>query len=283
MLDADAPSVSVRIDSLGSEKPGVKYGQLESLATMLRDAGRPMDCFEVYCGSGNSLEAMIEIVDQVFTIFTTHFPEARSVNFAGGHGFDYAGWEEEGKHFDWTRYFQAVRELSAKHAVPDHVSFLFEPARDVLADAGCLLLSVKRPIVTNPVSNLVVTDGSRMLMPSAQYRNRRHHAVFLGAGFEEIAEPAPGEGTPCVVRGRSILRNDYVLPGAYDVPPQVGAGGYMLILDAGAYCATQHMEFLNVPPAAEVLVDRHGEPKLITQRGDDMDKWRHLTPERLSL
>ena len=71
-----------------------------------------------------------------------------------------------------------------------------------------------------------------------------------------------------MVRGRSILRNDYVLPGAYDVPPQVGAGGYMLILDAGAYCATQHMEFLNVPPAAEVLVDRHGEPKLITQRGE---------------
>ena len=29
----------------------------------------------------------------------------------------------------------------------------------------------------------------------------------------------------------------------------------MAILDVGAYCATQHMEFLNVPPAAEVLID----------------------------
>lgn len=283
MLDSGAPTVSVRIDSLGSEKPGVKYAQLGTLASMLRDAGRPMECFEVYCGSGRSLEAMIEILDQVFTIFTTHYPEAKAVNFAGGHGFDYEGWEENGKHFDWTTYFQALRDLAAKHAIPDHVRFLFEPARDVLADSGLLMLSVKRDIVTNPVANLVVTDGSRMLMPSAQYRNRQHHVVFLDPDFEEISEAAEGEGMDCVVRGRTILRNDYVLPGTCRVPPRVGAGCTMLILDAGAYCATQHMEFLNVPPAAEVLIDRDGEPRLITHRGDDMDKWRHLAPERLPL
>lgn len=283
MIEAGAERISVRIDSLGSEKPGVKYAQLAELADMLRANGRQMDCFEVYCGSGNALEAMIDIVDQVFAIFKTHFPEARAVNFAGGHGFDYAGWDEDGKHFDWTRYFEALRSLAAAHGVPEHVRLLFEPARDVLADTGVLMLSVKRDIVSNPVSNLVVTDGSRMLMPSAQYRNRRHHVVFLDRDFAEIPEPDEADAIHCVVRGRSILRNDYVLPGTYAVPKSVDAHATMLILDAGAYCATQHMEFLNVPPAPEVLIGLDGEPRLVTRRGDDLDKWRHLLPERAPL
>jgi hypothetical protein len=56
-----------------------------------------------------------------------------------------------------------------------------------------------------------------------------------------------------------------------------------MILDVGAYCATQHMEFLNVPPAAEVLVDADGKINLITSRGDDLDKWRHLLASKKEL
>jgi len=276
----DAP-ISVRIDSLGSEKPGIKYGQLQTLSDSLREHGRAMECFEVYCGSGRSLEDMINILEQVFTIFKTHFPDARSINFAGGHGFVYEKWEETEKHFDWKQYFSALQELAARFEVPEHVKFLFEPARDVLADVGALLLSVKRDIVRNPVANLVVTDGCRMLMPSAQLRSRRHNIAFLDADLAEI--PWNGNGFNALVRGRTILRNDYILPGEYWVPEGVGAQSLMLILDVGAYCATQHMEFLNVPPAAEVLIAASGEPYLITERGDDLDKWRHLLLEKQAL
>ena len=280
MLSTGASSISVRVDSLGSEKPGVKYGQLETLASMLREHNRTLECFEVYCGSGNSLDAMIDILEQVFSIFKVHFPNARSINFAGGHGFNYENWNDTEKHFNWSQYFKALSELAHRFEVPDHVKFLFEPARDVLADIGMLMLGVKRTIVTNPVANLVVTDGSRMLMPSAQYRARQHNIIFLDAAMKEIVQPSSSNGVPAVVRGRTILRNDYVLPGTYVVPETIGPRDYMLILDAGAYCATQHMEFLNVPPAAEVLIDRTGASHLITSRGDDMDKWRHLLPEK---
>ena len=113
------------------------------------------------------------------------------------------------------------------------MKFLFEPARDVLADVGALLLGVKRDIVTNPVANVVVTDGSRMLMPSAQLRARRHNIVFLDQDMVEI--PSNGKGLNAVVRGRTVLRNDYILPGEYWVPEGVRARGHMLILDVGAY------------------------------------------------
>jgi len=43
------------------------------------------------------------------------------------------------------------------------------------------------------------------------------------------------------------------------------------------------MEFLNVPPPAEVMVDADGRPHLVTSCGDDLDKWRHLLPERKEL
>lgn len=274
-------AISVRIDSLGSEKPGIKYGQLKTLSDTLRAHDRAVECFEVYCGSGRTLEDMISILEQVFTIFMTHFPEARSIDFAGGHGFVYDKWDESEKHFDWTQYFSALREIAARMGVPGHVKFLFEPARDVLADVGALMVGVKRDIVTNPVANVVVTDGSRMLMPSAQLRARRHNIVFLDSQMGEIA--SNGTGFQAVVRGRTVLRNDYILPGEYWVPAGVGAHCYMLILDVGAYCATQHMEFLNVPPAAEVLIDVTGRPYLVTKRGDPLDKWRHLLVEKQEL
>lgn len=281
-LRANAQSISVRIDSLGSDKPGIKYAQLRQLAEAMRTHRRHLECFEVYCGSGNSLEDMINILEQVFTIFKTHFPTARSINFAGGHGFFYEKWDESEKHFAWRPYFEALHKLTERLEIPRHVKFLFEPARDVLADIGMLLLGVKRNIIENPTGNLVVTDGSRMLMPSAQLRGRRHNLMFWDSALREIVA-APANRVEAALRGRSILRNDYVLPGTYRVPSNVGAGCYVGIMDVGAYCATQHMEFLNIPPAAEVMIDARGKSHLVTQRGDDLDKWRNLLTERREL
>lgn len=282
-LRVGAPSISARIDSLDSGKPGIKYAQLAELADLLREYDRELECFEVYCGSGNSRDEMIKIIETLFTIFTEHFPGTRSVNFAGGHGFTYEAWDEVEKHFAWGEYFQALRSVADRMNIPEHVKFLFEPARDVLADTGALLLGVKRGVITTPVSSIVATDGSRMLMPSAQLRDRRHNVVFLDADLAEIAVVDEETCTLAALRGRTILRHDYILPGEYLVPEGVGPDSHVVILDVGAYCATQHMEFLNVPPPAEVMVDRAGRSHLVTSRGDDLDKWRHLLSERKEL
>lgn len=282
-LRIDAPSISARIDSLDSGKPGIKYGELNRLSDLLNQHHRDLECFEVYCGSGNSREDMISIIETMFTIFKTHFPRAHSINFAGGHGFVYEKWDDSEKHFDWNHYFKALRATADRIGIPGHVQFLFEPARDVLADVGALLLSVKRNIITNPVASLVVTDGSRMLMPSAQLRDRRHNVVFLDASMAEFRPETPSRGVHAVMRGRTILRHDYILPGEYWVPDGVDSRSHVVILDVGAYCATQHMEFLNVPPPAEVLVDASGATHLISSRGDDLDKWRHLLGEKKEL
>ena len=282
-LRTNAPSVSVRVDSLGSGKPGIKFSELDRLSRLLSRHNRALESFEVYSGSGNSSGEMIDIVETLFSLFKANFPTARSINFAGGHGFDYEAWNESDKHFDWNHYFMALRDASDRMRIPNDVKYLFEPARDVLADIGVLLLRVKRDVITNSVGSLVVTDGSRMLMPSAQLRNRRHNIVFLDASMAEIGSAGRGTGVQASLRGRSILRHDYILPGQYWVPDGVGNQSHVLILDVGAYCATQHMEFLNIPPAGEVLLDAAGTAHLITAPGDDLDKWRHLLADKKEL
>jgi|GEM_PF-1680325 len=277
-LGEQAETISVRIDSLDCDKPGVKIAQLAALASMLDQHGRTLECFEVYCGSGNSLAGMVDIVQQIFQIYLDHFPAARSINFAGGHGFDYREWDEEKKHFDWETYFQEIATLAAQMGIPETVRFLFEPARDILADVGVLLAEIKRNIINHSNGNILVTDGTRMLMPSAQLRNRPHNTAFLDRDCQEITESAPT--TLCKVRGRTILRNDYILPGEVQVPRAVKQGDYLMIMDVGAYCATQHMEFLNVPPAGEVLIDVDGAAHLVTKPGDGLDKWRNLLAQR---
>lgn len=277
-LSERAETISVRIDSLGCDKPGVKIAQLGALANMLDQYGRTLECFEVYCGSGNSLTGMVDIVEQIFQIYLDHFPTARSINFAGGHGFDYIKWDEEEKHFDWGTYFQKIAKLAEKIGIPKAVQFLFEPARDILADVGVLIVEVKRNIIKHSNGNILVTDGTRMLMPSAQLRNRSHNTVFLDQNYREITASAPS--TPCKIRGRTILRNDYILPGEAEVPSAIKQGDYLMIMDVGAYCATQHMEFLNVAPAGEVMVDVDGTTHLVTKPGDGLDKWRNLLAQR---
>jgi diaminopimelate decarboxylase len=272
-------SINVRFDSLSSGKPGIKYNELKTLSDLLKSHGRELDCFELYCGSGNSVDNMISIIEQVFMIFRTYFPGAKSINFAGGFGFDYQEKNEGKKHFEWSRYLAKLCENAARYNIPSHVKFLFEPARDLLGDIGGLLLSVERSLIRHPGANRVLTNGSRVLIPSAQYKERRHNVIFLDSSMQEIQ----ANNVPAALRGRGILRHDYVLPGEYMVPETISGEDYLLILDVGAYCATQHMEFLNIPPAAEVQIGKDGTVYLITSHGDKFDKWRHLLPNRKEL
>lgn len=272
-------SLNVRFDSLSSGKPGIKYNELQVLVDFLKSQGRELDCFELYCGSGNSVDNMISIIEQVFMIFKTYFPTAKAINFAGGFGFDYQEKNEFKKHFEWDKYLRKLKENANRYGISRDVKFLFEPARDILGDVGALLLSVERGLISHPGVNRVLTNGSRVLIPSAQYKERRHNVIFLDSDMTE----SKSRNVPAALRGRGILRHDYVLPGEYMVPDSVSVGDYLLILDVGAYCATQHMEFLNIPPAAEAVVDQSESIYLITSHGDKFDKWRYVLPQRKEL
>lgn len=263
--------IRVRFDSLSSSKPGVKYGQLEEFRRLLDQHGRKLDGFELYCGSSISAEEMRGFIEQVFLVYARHFSEVKAIDFAGGYGFDYACLDQSSTHFDWDAYFHSLRSAVERYGVPDDVEFWFEPARDFLADVGILVLSVERLII-QPGSNQLLIDGSRVLMPSAQMKGRSHNVLFVNHELDELSVG----NRRAVFRGRGVLRHDHLLPGEYRIPDDISSGDTAVVLDVGAYCATQHMEFLNIPAAAEVMVTSSGEISLMTRRGHELDKWRNL-------
>ncbi len=263
--------IHVRFDCLSSDKPGVKYGQLSEFRQLLKSFDRELDSFELYCGSSISAEEMAGFLEQVFMIYKTYFPGVKAIDFAGGYGFDYEFLDQESKHFEWDQYFRSLTETVKRHNVPDSVEFWFEPARDVFADVGVLVLSVER-LVRQPGANQLLIDGSRVLMPSAKMKNRAHNVLFFDENLNELP---PGD-TEAMLRGRGILRHDQILPGMYQIPDNIKPGDIAVVLDVGAYCATQHMEFLNIPGAPEVMIDQLEKTKLITKRAEDTDKWRNL-------
>jgi diaminopimelate decarboxylase len=275
-LETEISAVNVRIDTLQSGKPGIKRNELGALADLVRRHGRTVDGVEVYSGSGNSLDEMVRSGVQVFDLVRAHFPEVGLIDFAGGQGFDYGLWDADAKHFDWCEYLGQLADGARRAGIPESTRFMFEPARDVLADSGALLLSVQRDLIRTEIGNILVTDGSRTLMPSAQQRERRHNVVVLDDRLQAVP---PGPCSAAAVRGRTILKNDYLLPGEYPVPEDVGRDHHLLVLDVGAYCATQHMEFLSVPPAPEVLVRDDGSIDLISAAGDAFDRWRNVLPQ----
>src|SRR6266478_6400847 len=171
-------TVNIRIDSLRSGKPGIKYGQIHRLAQLLQFHGKTLDCYEMYCGSGNSAAEMVGFLEQVFMVYKTYFPTLRTINLAGGYAFNYEAWDESEKHFDWDSYFLQLRDIALRYHVPESVQFIIEPARDLLADVGALVASVQRGVILKPGANQLLTDGSRVLMPSAQYKERSHHVLF---------------------------------------------------------------------------------------------------------
>jgi len=145
------------------------------------------------------------------------------------------------------------------------VSFLFDRPRPTCwptprtADGGQARLHHQ------PGVPLEVTRRSRML-PSAQLRDRETVA-FLDRG--DAGDRARDDPTECTRRPRpDHLRHDYILPGTTGLPargqrrelqgPPVPTSGLR---------ATQHMEFLNVPPAPRCLVEADGSAHLITSRG----------------
>jgi diaminopimelate decarboxylase len=128
----------------------------------------------------------------------------------------------------------------------------------------------------------VFTDGSYVHMPSATIRTRQHRLQFYDLSFSRVLEDASSEKAG-FLSGNTTLSSDRLFPGIIYFPSRLKEGDYIILEDVGAYCATQHMDFLNKAPCPEVLVRKNGSLELITERGTPTDKIRYAlqSPQRI--
>lgn len=274
---ADVP-LNFRLDlSKGVKKKrnGIKRNELAYLSKRLHEKKVHPHSIHVYLGTESTLDEMVAGLDEIFLTQQQYFPDVETINLGGGFGFDYEKKESEAKHFAWNEYFAALRAKIIANRVREDMRFIIEPGRDVFADVGQLLMRIKRLTAHTRKEVNVNVNGSYVLMPSAMMRKRQHRTVFLDKSFNEL----PVSERRGFLSGATTLSSDYVYPGSIPIPEQLSPGEYVLVKDVGAYAATQHMEFLNQPPPAEVLVNELQQLQVITERGPADDKVRHVLQE----
>lgn len=274
----------LRINLSIYDKPGFRIGQLSEVVSfiMKNKLAERFRGYHCYFASENSLASVKNAMEEVFLVWQNYFSKkplsAHDINLGGGYGFDYHIREPyEAKHFPWRAYFVMLKEVMRRFGVDQQMSFLIEPGRDVLADTGLFAMRVTRDLIKRPGLSHLPTDGSFVYLPSAKVRQRRHNVVF--ADSVHLHEKHPSPTATALLRGRTTLRNDNVLPGAYPIPENIQAGDFLLVQDTGAYCATQHLEHGNLTPAPEVLVKADNSLTVISNRGSLLDKARNIPKE----
>lgn len=265
--------ISFRLDLTfrQNQRTGIKKRQLNELVELLKQSKVTPKSIHVYCGTGSSLRKQKMYLKKTIKVWHNYFSSVKEINLGGGFGFDYRKLETREKHFNWQEYFYYLKKLITKYRVPAGVNFLMEPGRDIFADIGKFVLSVKR-IIRFPNDTEIATDGSYTYLPSATRKRRQHIYEFCDKDFNNLNNKTNFFGK---LSGSATLSSDYVLPKKVEAPISLKDGDYVLIHDAGAYAATEHLEFLNKKPCPEIFVD--GEKiLLITERGADTDKVRYV-------
>ncbi|MFA5318917.1 MAG: hypothetical protein WC387_00955, partial [Candidatus Paceibacterota bacterium] len=262
--------INFRLDltSSSDQRTAIKKYQLGEVARLLRERNIFINSLHTYPGTNSTLRELMSYQKKAIKVYKKYFPTAKEINLGGGFSFDYTGTDRAKKHFQWDKYFSNLSYLLGKYGVSSELKLIFEPGRDIFADAGKFIISAKRIVNQGRLVN-VSTDGSYVYMPSAKLKKRTHQVSFYDNQFTELVE----KKNRSVISGSTTLSSDYVVPGII-MAPDLKAGDFIVIHDIGAYGATEHLEFLNKKPCPEVLIRTSREIELITNRGDDTDRIR---------
>jgi len=272
-----AAEMSFRLDCTWrqNQRTGIKKRDIGTLAALLATSRKKPFSFHVYSGTGSSLRQMKRSANTTVHFYQKYFSGASAINFGGGFAFDYSAQETSNrKHFDWDGYFCHIAGLLDRARAPQDLLLAFEPGRDILADTGTLYLKIKRIVDEGDLLKLA-TDGSYVHIPSAGKRRRVHRTIVFSP---EMRVRTAADTRRAVLCGCTTLSSDYVIPGVLRVPTNVCTGDIVAVTDVGAYAATQHLEFLNVRPAPEIILDESNQAFLLTKRGAMDDKVRNVLP-----
>jgi diaminopimelate decarboxylase len=232
---------------------GVTLDELPAAVELTRAAGRRLAGLHMYAGT-NTLRAsrFFQCFDRMLQ-GAKRLPDLEYLDVGGGFGVSYENEDALPLEEIGTGIAARMRQLSQQRG--REIRLYVEPGRLVVAEAGCLLMTVvsvkeragRRFVgVDSTVGNIVVES----------VYHARHR-------IDAVACAGPPLPIPTDVCGNTTHSRDFIARSCQ--LPHVEAGDVLALRDVGAYGYAMSSHFLNRPRPAEVVV-RHGEVHLTTRR-----------------
>lgn len=252
-------------------KHGIWHEALPQALAAVRAAGLRLHGLHMHIGSGvdyghlqQVCSAMVDLVAKVFEIDREVASDLQALSAGGGLSTPYSAGDtrvDVGHYFSlWHAARQRCQSIAGRT-----LALEIEPGRFFVAEAGLLLARVRAVKDAGENRFVLVDAGFNELMRPAMYGS--YHAMHVQrAGCGVLAEAAPA-----LVAGPLCESGDVFTQGAggVAVPRALGAaavGDLLVIHDAGAYGASMSSNYNTRGLAAEVLIERDGQPRLIRRR-----------------
>jgi len=197
-----------------------------------------------------SVKALLNIAKQFTTI--------KYIDFGGGFGLPHS---DGSKSLDLKELSIGLEQILQNETenLQNQVTFMVEPGRFIVAESGILLGTV-HSVKTNYNKKYIGTDiGFNTFLRPTLYNAKHEIVVFTDSKAKEQVAVV---GNICETG--DILAKDIILP-------TIKENDVIAILNAGAYGYSMCSNYNNRLRPAEVLIDKHGNHKLIRRRDELKD------------
>ncbi len=230
---------------------GVFLGHLSRLGFTLSEieevAGDPLvTALHLYAGTDiQDVDYFMECYRAMWDLARL-FPKLDCLNLGGGFSVS----DKESAPFRVDLYGERVTRLMEKQsqALGRDIQLMLEPGRIIGCDAGYFFCKITDVKVRRDCQFVGVNASSTQFPRPLLYPDSAFHPVALQRGSRILS----GEGITSSVYGCSTYSRDFL---ARDVAlPPAEIGDWIVLGEAGSYCASAHTRFLGFPPAEEIFV-----------------------------
>jgi diaminopimelate decarboxylase len=232
---------------------GVTLDELPEAVHLAAAAGRRLTGLHMYAGT-NTLRAsrFLQCFDRLLQ-GADLLPDLEYLDVGGGFGVSYEGEDELPIAEIGSEIAARMRQLSARRG--REIRLFVEPGRLIVAEAGCLLMTVVS-VKERAGHRFVGVDSTVGNIVVESVYHARHR-------IEAVASAGPPLSIPTDVCGNTTHSRDFIARSCQ--LPQLDTGDLLALRDVGAYGYAMSSHFLNRPRPAEVVM-RHGQVHLTTRR-----------------
>ncbi|EAO8183609.1 diaminopimelate decarboxylase [Salmonella enterica subsp. enterica serovar Newport] len=229
-------------------KFGLHISEVEYAKLLCKSASIKICGLHTHTGSGDMNISSYNKNARILAGISTTFPDLDFLNFGGGFGFDYKGNEE----YNINGIHKELNKIRFDFNIPEHVCFIVEPGRYIVANTGVLISEVSS-VKNHPTRNFIGLNTGYNHFPRCFYYGAWHNILNITSKDEAFIK-YDIVGNLC--QSGDIFARDRLLSKTY-------VGDLICIMDVGAYGFSMSSNFNSRVKPGEFLIEVNGNVKMI--------------------